>query len=189
MSAPFGQSISEDMKLLEVRLKQLKIQYEQYFLGSRPTEPQHMRAEVQKIVTFWSGEPIPNTAMRFRFNTICSRFFTMRRQWGDTIRKIESGTYERHVFKANLHEREREQRQRRGVRDEPEAPSGARDVYQELVDARLACGQDVKGMTREKVTQLLRKQEAQIREQHGVGKLQFRVVVEGGKAKLKAVRG
>ena len=189
MSAPFGQSIDEDMKLLDVRLKQLKIEYEQYFLGNRPSEPQHRRAEVQKIVTFWSGQPIQNTAMRFRFNTICARFFSMRRQWGDTIRKIESGTYERHVFKADLHDRERSQGRTRGGRGEPDAPSATSDVFQQLVDARLACGQDVKGMTRDKVTQLLRKQEEQIRQQHGVGKVQFRVVVEQGKAKLKAVRG
>ncbi|UCE87644.1 MAG: hypothetical protein JSU66_08030 [Deltaproteobacteria bacterium] len=187
MSGPFGSSIEEDLKLLDVRLKQLKLEYEQYFLGNRPTEPQMQRAEVQKIITFWSGQPIRNTALRFRFNTICARFFSLRRQWGEIVRRIEEGTYERHVFKAKLHERERgaapKTRSGRGKRG-----AGDDDVFQQLVDARMACGQGVEGMTREKVSALLRKQADQIRKKHGDGKVQFRVVVEQGKAKLKASR-
>jgi hypothetical protein len=59
-------------------------------------------------------------------------------------------------------------------------------VFQQLVDARMACGQGVDGMTRQKVAALLRKQEEEMRKKHGVGEVQFRVVVEKGKAKLKA---
>ena len=33
---------------------------------------------------------------------------TYKRTWDDTLRKIDNGTYTRHIFKANLHERERE---------------------------------------------------------------------------------
>jgi hypothetical protein len=185
MAGPFGNSIDEDLKLLEVRLKQLKLEYEQYFLGNRPTEPQHLRGEVQKIITFWSGQPIRNTAQRFRFNTMCARFFTHRRQWGSIVRRIEEGTYERHVFKAKLHERDRDGAKpsaRGGQRD----AGATNDVFQQLVDARMACGQGVDGMTRQKVAALLRKQEEQMRKKHGVGEVQFRVVVEKGKAKLKA---
>ena len=41
-------------------------------------------------------------------------------------------------------------------------------------------------MTREKLDGLLAKQEAAIREKYGAAKVRFKVVVENGKAKLKA---
>ena len=65
------------------------------------------RGDVNKLVARYANMGIQNTALRFKFNTLCSRFFAMRRQWDETLRKIEAGTYERHVFKAKLHERER----------------------------------------------------------------------------------
>ena len=99
--------VAEDMIVLDNKIKQLKFEYDQYFIGSRPREPVLTRGEVNKLVTRYSNVGIQNTAMRFKFNTLCSRLFAMRRQWDETLRKIEAGTYERHVFKAKLHERER----------------------------------------------------------------------------------
>ena len=43
-------SPEEELKLLEIRLNQLKLDYEKYFLGTRPTEPAMQRAEIQKVV-------------------------------------------------------------------------------------------------------------------------------------------
>ena len=155
MAGPFGSSLEEDLKLLEIRVKQLKLEYEQYFLGNRPTEPHHLRGDVQKIITFWSGQAIRNTALRFRFNTICARFFAHRRQWGSIVRRIEEGTYERHVFKAKLHERERDTA-KPTARGGQRGAGAADDVFQQLVDARAACGQGVEGMTREMIRPLLK---------------------------------
>ncbi len=104
MARPLGHSIEADLQLLEAKLKLLKREYEQYFMGNRPREPLTSRAEVQKSVAYWSNLSIKNTASRFRFNTICARFFTFRRQWDETCRKIENGTYAPHVLKAKLRE-------------------------------------------------------------------------------------
>jgi hypothetical protein len=154
-------SIEEDLQLLDVKLKQLRLDYEQYFLGSRPREPVLMRGEVQKMIAYYSNVAIQNTAHRFKFSSLCSRYLTMRRQWDLVIRKIDDGTYERHVFKANLHARgmagasaSTSMSPRKAPRSEPppeEAPAGA-DLFDSYLEA---C-------------------------------IQFRVVVEGGKAKLKA---
>jgi hypothetical protein len=34
----------EELKMLEIRLNQLKLDYEKYFLGTRPTEPAQQRS-------------------------------------------------------------------------------------------------------------------------------------------------
>jgi hypothetical protein len=100
-------SIEEDFKVLENKLLQLKLDYDQYFLGTRPREPVMLRGEVQKMIALYSNQAIQNTAMRFKFGSICSRYQSFKRQWNDVLRQIEAGTYSRHRFKADLHDRER----------------------------------------------------------------------------------
>jgi len=178
--------------LLDARLKQLRTEYEQYFLGSRKREPQLLRGEVQKIITYYANVPIRNTGHRFKFNNLRSRYFAFRRHWDDTQRKVEDGSYDKHRFQAELHERER------GLREEAPAPAkagkaaapGGRNeldqLYDAWIEARAATGQPTAGLSRDKLAAQLEQQTASIRERFGSGEVRFRVVVEDGKAKLKA---
>ena len=173
--------VEETLRELDRKVKQLKLDYEQYFLGNRPREPVLLRGDVDKVVVILSNTPIQNTALRFRYNSICSRYQALKRQWNETLRQMEQGTYKRHRFKADLHERERQSRQSGG------APGP--DIFDEYRDARLACGQGVKALSRPKLEAMLEKQRAQLRERFGDdASFRFRVVVEDGKAKLKASR-
>ncbi|NNL66881.1 MAG: hypothetical protein HKP30_11600 [Myxococcales bacterium] len=183
MARPLGHDVDEDLQLLEAKLKVLKFQYEQYFLGNRPREPQVERGEVQKIVAYWSNMAIRNTASRFKFNTLCSRFFTFRRQWDETCRKIESGTYAPHQFKAKLRSGERP------VASNGPAPAEeprTDDLFEAYLDARRSCGEDVEGLTRKKLEQVIARQESAIKSKYDCSSVKFRVVVENGKTKLKA---
>jgi hypothetical protein len=193
--AELGANIETDLQLLDVKLKQLRMEYEQYFLGSRKREPQLLRGEVNKVVAHYANAPIRNTALRFLFNNLRARYFTHKRLWDETCRKIEDGSYERHLFKAELHERERaEKRKGRGsaAGGAAAAPASGEDaLFAEYVGARANTGQGAAGLTREKFAALLRQQEEAIRAKFGAAKVNFRVVVEDGRAKLKAtpVRG
>jgi hypothetical protein len=184
--------VAEDLAVLDNKIKQLKFEYDQYFIGSRPREPILTRADVNKLVAKYSNLGIQNTSLRFKFNTLCSRLFAMRRQWDETLRKIEAGTYERHVFKAKLHERERGI-----VEDAPkplaaarkkrdETTAGGTDLFDAYRSARQSCGEDVAGISRAKLDQLVEKQRAAIQQKYGCEEVRFRVVVENGKTKLKA---
>jgi hypothetical protein len=184
MARPLGHDIEEDMQLLEAKLKVLKFQYEQYFLGNRPREPQVERGEVQKIIAYWSNLAIRNTAQRFKFNTLCQRFFTFRRQWDETVRKIENGTYAPHNFKAKL-------RGGNGGAATPEAAANAAeprgdDLFAAYLEARKACGEKVDGLTRQKLDLVIARQEAALKSRYDCAAVKFRVVVENGKTKLKA---
>jgi hypothetical protein len=143
------------------------------------------RSEVQKVILRHTNTPIQNTAARFKFNSINARFQAMKRQWDTTLRQIEAGTYKRHVFKADLHEKERSQ----GVGGRDAAGGGGAsdgDLFENYRDAALACGQNVKGLTPAKLQAVVSKQEAALKKKLGCDKVDFRVVVEGGKVKLKA---
>ncbi|MBW2423899.1 MAG: hypothetical protein JRG86_06610 [Deltaproteobacteria bacterium] len=185
----------EEMKLLEIRLNQLKLDYEKYFLGTRPTEPAMQRAEIQKFVLKWSNTRITNTALRFKFNSLNGRFQAFKRQWDNTLRQIEAGTYKRHVFKADLHDRERALASDSGAsaprRGGAGAPSGGEepDLFETYRDAMLATGQDTSKLSRQKLQRALAKQEAALKKKFGCEKVDFKVVVKGGKVKVSAAAG
>jgi hypothetical protein len=187
--AEFGVHTDEDLQLLDAKMKGLRLDYEQYFLGSRQRPPSQLRGEVQKMIAFYANVPIQNTALRFKFNNLRARFFSYRRHWDEVLRKIEEGTYERHLFKADLHERERTQRRRGGAAKKTvaEPQVGARDeLFEAYLSAREQCGQGAKGLTAEQFQRTLKTQESAIRDKYNCQSVRFRVVVEGGKAKLKA---
>lgn len=185
----------EELKLLEIRLNQLKLDYEKYFLGTRPTEPAMQRAEVQKIVTRWSNMRITRTALRFKFNSLNGRFQAFKRRWDDILRQIEAGTYQRHVFKANLRDRERgigSASNGQGPGRQAGGSSGGQgrdDLFETYRDAILATGQNASGLTPEKLQAAVARQEAALKEKLGCDRVDFKVVVQDGKVKLKAAAG
>ncbi|HIF98800.1 MAG TPA: hypothetical protein EYQ54_17580 [Myxococcales bacterium] len=176
-------SFDEELQVLDHKLKQLRIDYEHYFLGRHPREPSNLRAEVQKQFIRHSSSPIRNTASRFRFNSLNSRFQALKRQWDLTLRQIEAGTYKRHVFKANL----RGPAVSTAAKSEVEAPpEKLATLFESYKEAARACGQNVESLTPDKLQAAIRRQEAALKDRLGCENVDFRVVVTDGKVKLKA---
>jgi len=175
-------SLDEDLQVLDHKLRQLKVDYEHYFLGRQPREPISLRADVQKQFMRFSGVPIRNTAARFRFNSLNARFQAMKRQWDATLRQIENGTYKRHVFKAKLHEQSGPAPEKAGDKRDEQLST----LFETYRDAARECGQNVDNLTPASLQAALARQEASVREKLGCKEVEFRVVVSGGKAKLKA---
>ncbi|MBW2731061.1 MAG: hypothetical protein JRH20_01640 [Deltaproteobacteria bacterium] len=81
----------------EVKLKQLKLAYEQYFLGMEKREPQQAQQEVARMMRTLDQQYISNTALSYRYKGLVARFNTYRNYWNRTLRAIEAGTYHRDV--------------------------------------------------------------------------------------------
>ena len=180
-------TLEEDMKILETKVTQLRLAYERYFLGTRPREPSVERADVDRMITLFTNTPIQNTALRFRFGSICSRYQALKRQWNETLRKIEQGTYSRHRFKADLHGSARPETGS-ATAPAPGAKADSSDLFSSYVEARQSCGQSVANLSPERLKATLAKQEAALRQRYGKAEFRFKVVVEDGRAKLKASR-
>lgn len=185
-------SVEEELQILEHKLNALKLDYERYFLGTRPREPAMARGEIQKAMIIFSNTPIQNTALRFKFNSINSRFLAYRRQWDNTLRQMEAGTYKRDVFKAKLHERTRDEARASKKRSGGESGRGSLsagaggELFDAYVSAAEACGQKTAGLTPQKLQAVVTKQTAALRKKLGCEDVRFRVVVQGGKVVLKA---
>lgn len=179
---------------LDAQLRQLKVAYEQYFLGMEPREPLPLRQQVERAFRELTTGRIQNTADRYKLKSLQQRFQTFRRQWDETLRKIEAGTYRRHLFKANLREKARSDRQ---AAQNAEATKGSSErrkpgrpakgsLYDDYVRALRDCGQEIAGVTPAKLDAAMKKQEAALRARHGASSVRFRVAVEAGKVRLKA---
>lgn len=177
----------EDLQILEHKLNTLKLDYERYFLGTRPREPMVARSEVQKIVTILANSPIQNTARRFKFNSINARYQAMKRQWDNILRQMEAGTYKRDIFKANMRSGPgATSPQPRASNDGVKSSRAGSQLFDTYRDAAQACGQSVKGLTAKKLQAVVDKQTAALRSKMGCKDVNFRVTVKDGKVKLKA---
>jgi len=178
--------IAEDLFILEARLKELVTSYEQYFIGIEKREPLKLLEEVEKMVRRYATTPINNTMYKHRYNNLVARFNTYRQHWNRILREIEEGRYSRDRFRATMHET---QRSSRTARPEQQTSSHEHEldrIYAELVDARRSCKLPVDGMTRQQLADTLAKQRPLLSQKLGTNEIQFRVVVEDGKPKIKA---
>jgi hypothetical protein len=85
---------------VELRLRRLRMLYDQYFQGLERIEPQTERAEVDRTIDLLRRAQPRNTALRFRFNSLVQRYTTYNAYWQRTRRQIEEGTYRRDVLRA-----------------------------------------------------------------------------------------
>lgn len=179
--------IAEDLHILEQRLKELIILYEQYFMGIERREPLKLVDEVEKLVRRYAGTPINNTMYKHRYNNLVARLNTYRQQWNRILREIEEGRYSRDRFKAKLHDSR--------LNSGKQAPSGVLQspgeieidrLYSELEKASSSCAPGKSFMTREQLAATIEKQRPILIQKLGTDEIKFRVVVEDGKPKIKA---
>lgn len=183
-------ALADDITALEKRLLQLKTDYEQYFLGYQKIAPEKLRMEVDKLVRLLTGQTITNTGLKFRLNTATLKFGSYKTYWDRTIREIEEGRYIRDKFKMKLHEAERQPAPPVHPTASPATASPSEEdsikrVYEEYVKARQNTKEPIPKF--EAVADLIKKQIPIIKEKYNASAVDFKVVIEDGKAKLKAV--
>jgi hypothetical protein len=127
---------------LEIGLDRLRSLYDQYFMGIERIEPAVPRKDVDRRIYVLRREQIRNTALRFRFQMLLQRYNTFQSHWQRICREIESGTYKRHVARAQQRFGETgtgpmaaaaRRASARSVVAEPGAPVG-RDLAAELAE-------------------------------------------------------
>lgn len=180
-------AIAEDVILLDQKLNELIIRYEQYFIGLEKREPLQLLGEVEKLVRRNTGVPINNTMHKHRFNTLVARLGTYRGHWNRILKLMEEGRYSRDRFISDLHLRQKDRPKTR----QPDSPTSAAEsdldrLVQEFREARKACNLPVDKITRELIAATIEKQKPLLAAKLGTDNLAFRVVIENGKPKLKA---
>ncbi len=192
-------NISQALDVIEKQIKEIRHEYELYFTGEVRIEPQKMRTELQRVIGKLHNSHIPNTAQRFRFQSLQATFNSYQRLWDRTLLEIEQGRYAPHRFKVEHKpdpEVAKQAAEAKIVRDlaraleaddHPLAPSNVEKLYREYVDAR-GKTQEPGKVSLDKFRQSLEKQVPALEGKLG-GKVKFKIAIEDGKAKVKGVRG
>jgi hypothetical protein len=183
------EKLAEDLGELDEALTNLQVLYEKYFLGIDRRPPEQERKRVSSKMRELRTTMVRNTALKFRINTMFAKLISFERVWDRTLREIEEGTYKRDVFKARLHMRERDgKKDGKPGRASPEiTETQLRKLYDTYLVARQRCGEPTEGISFESVATRIRAQVPQLMEKHKARNIEFKVVIKGGKAVLKAI--
>jgi len=179
----------------------LKINYEKYFTGLERIEPVRDREAIRKQIRDLFDEPMQQASQRFRFQTLRARFQSMELYLQRNLTMMERGTHPKLRFRADVKEKQRaaaeaqpepsmtaeqeevlRQRQEQMQREE----RAYKMVYDKYLEARAKCGQST-DLSFDAVRDALKKQVRTIKSTYNVESVKFRIVVEDGKAKVKAV--
>lgn len=183
---------------VEQQMFLLKIQYEKYFSGLERKEPLKDRLEIQRAIRDFTESPMQNTTQRFRYQGLKARFQSLELYWTRNLLQMERGTHGKMKFRADAKERVRDESgpekltaQQIQVLAERQAQMDREDrayrlVFDKYLEARQTCGQTT-DLSFDAVRDALRNQVRQIKSTYNVDSVKFRIVVENGKAKVKAV--
>ena len=174
------EQITELLNQLAHDLNTLEIAYEKYFLGTEKRAPEKERQKItvrmRKMLTHY----IPQTDLRYKLQSIASRFNSYCGYWDRILRLIDEGRYERHT--SRIHRSESFKPPTDTVSAE-KIGNPVDNLYEELVTAHRDC--ELRPPNREQVASFLSKQKEAIQKRFGDKEVDFVVVTEAGKPKIK----
>lgn len=178
--------IKEDMEKFKEQMDALKKAYEQYFLGNTRFPPTKLRDELERFVRTYSLRRSPRSVDNFIMNSAFATYSTYRNYWDKIMKLIENGEF-------NRGEEARPALAFAGVKkpsnvilDAPE-DGKIKQLYETYINAKRKCGEDTSKLTFEKVYASIKSHIPQIKNKFNCTRVEFKVAIEDGKAKLKAV--
>jgi hypothetical protein len=180
--------LAEDLDELDESIQNLQVLYEKYFLGIDRKAPDAERRRISLKMREMRTVMVRNTALKFRINTMFAKLLSFERMWDRTLREMEEGTYKRDVFKAKLRDGNREERKKAAPKTAPEiSDDKLRKLYDTFIVARQRTGEATDGISFDALAKRIRAQVPELMKQHKARNIEFKVVIKGGKAILKAV--
>lgn len=172
--------VHEDILNLEMKINQLRIDYDQYFSGRLKIPPFKLQEQIKRIIRLYSSRQIHNTGLNFRYKSQVARYTTYDSMWQRHIRLINDGTLKRgasFLSAASANKKE--------ASSSNETP--AEKLYKEYVQAKSSLKQNTSDVKVQSLQSMIEKQTAAIKEKYKCSSVDYKVVTEGGKAKIKAI--
>lgn len=91
MPPPHTSEFDRQLRELEAEIRKLEVEYNQFFAGRLPKLPWETRARVEALIKRYDRLQIQNTAERFRFQGMQSRFSAFCELWERSL-KAREGT-------------------------------------------------------------------------------------------------
>lgn len=170
--------IEHELNRIEAAIRTIDQNYEKYFSGIERRPPEKARDELALELRRLSNRYIPQTDLRYRYQMLATRFHSYCSNWERLMRQIEEGKFVRKLEKLR----------NGGVKpDSPRnevAPSPVQSEA-ERISAEITAISG-KAPDRQKIATLLAEQRAQLSHRFTGRDIEFIVLCEEGKAKIKA---
>ena len=174
------EQITALLNQVEQGIKDLEIAYELYFTGIEKRAPEKLRVNLTKKIRNLLALHITQNDLKFKLNSLSSRYQSYSGRWDRILRMIDEGRYKRHH--SLLKNRSESAIPRSGENMNNEGSQTDR-LYEQLLDAHDNCSS--KAPSKEQVYNFLQKQEEAIKKKFGDKKVEFKVTTEAGKTKIK----
>ncbi len=175
---------AKELKRLVQGLEELKVQYEQFFMGITLYQPDKLHREVRMLIRRIRKAPFKKPRHRYRLRSLEARYHTYHDYWQRVLRQREEGTYSKDVFKANMRDRfaaeDQEAQTKKG---------GASKAMQSLFKSYKQALEKQTGKTQKLDFTAFQKaliQQAKTHQRNHKGKLSFKVVVKEGRVVIRA---
>jgi hypothetical protein len=174
-----------ELQHLENELKRLEAEYNMFFAGRLRKPPWDTRSRVEALVKQYDRRPMQNTAERFRFNTIQTRFATLTELWDRGLRAREEGRSGPFGHRRATPAEDKNARVMHvaAFRDPSKETDSLRHLYDSLSEARRASGE--RPVAFQKFADLVNSQVARLKAT-GSDEVAFRVAVKEGKVTFTA---
>jgi hypothetical protein len=193
-------TIDEDLGQIERDIRQLKIEYDQYFGGGRKRPPSEIEWRIDQMMKRYAergGEL--KFAQRFRFNNLSQTYAKYKDIFRKKLQQKEEGKVQRHFGAAAKaieaerakHEAETGAAQAEAFRITCSEPDRERDkvdqLYHAFLEAKKKAGEQIGKLTQANFNEFVRKKTKDLRKQQNCNEVEYVVEVVEGQVKLKAL--
>jgi hypothetical protein len=198
-------TIDEELATLEKDIRQLKVEYDQYFGGGRKRPPTEIEWRIDMLVKRYSergGEL--KSAQRFRFNNLTQTYAKYKDIFRKKLKQKEEGTVQHHfgaAARAIEASRSKETEEHvvaaaaaanssafRMTCSEPERETEKVDqLYQAFLQAKQTAGEATGKLSRSSFNEFVLKKTKELQKQKNCRDVEYVVEVVEGQVKLKAL--
>jgi len=196
-----ARTVDEDLGQLEKDIRQLKIEYEQYFGGGKARPPSDIEWRIDTCLKRYSDRGGQmNYGQRFRYGNLTQMYTKFRDIFRKRMKQKEEGTVQRH-YGAAAREIEAERAQKRAAAEKAHAqrfpfsvswndPDNEKKKVEQLFaafrNAKSQAGEETESLTMEAFQRFVRQKTAQLKKQQNAHEDEYVVTVEDKQARLKA---
>jgi hypothetical protein len=196
-----ARTIDEDLGQLEKDIRQLKIEYEQYFGGGKSRPPTEIEWRIETTLKRYSDRGAQmNYGQRFRYGNLTQMYSKFRDMFRKRMKQKEEGTVQRH-FGAAAREIEAERARKQALVEKSDAahlpfavswkdPDNEKKKVDQLFaafrDAKTQAGEETESLTMEAFQKFVRQKTDELKKQKDAHEVEYVVTVEGKHARLKA---
>jgi hypothetical protein len=195
-------TIDEDLGQLEKDIRQLKIDYEQYFGGGKSRPPSDTEWRIETMLKRYSDRGASmNYTQRFRYSNLAQTHSKYKEIFRKRMKRKEEGTVDRH-FGAAAREIENERARKRAAKDRSAAATQfpfaisckdpehekkkVAELYEAFRNAKEQVNESTENFTPEAFQQFVHQKTAQLKKQKNAHEVEYVVTLEGKRALLKA---